>query len=357
MQVERHVLFWIVVGLILAFALKTLAPVLLPFVVGLAIAYFLNPIVDKLTSFGLPRVAGAVVLLLVSAAAVIAALVFLIPILAEQTQQLIATLPAEAARLKSLAETFAREQLGPRFPEAEASLNRAIASLTDLLPGLATSVAQSLWSHGTAAFNFFTLMLVTPLVAFYALLDWPKIVAKVDSWMPVHSASQVRQIAGDIDTTVSAFVRGQGIVCLILAAFYGIALSALGLRYGLLVGLLTGLLSFIPFAGWALGLLCALALAVVQFWPETLPILMVGGVFLAGQALDAALLSPQIVGSKIGLHPVWLIFSLLVFSYLFGFLGLLVAVPVAAAIGVLVRFGLDRYLNSSVYHGRDTPKA
>lgn len=356
MQIERHVLFWFLAAAILAFALKTLAPVLLPFVIGLAIAYFLNPIVDKLTSFGLPRLLGTVLLLLASAAAVMAALVFLIPILAEQTQQLVAALPAEAARFKTLAETFAREQLGPRFPEAEAALNRGMAGFTDSLPGLVTSLAQSLWSHGMAAFNFFTLMLVTPLVAFYALLDWPKIVAKVDSWMPLQNAGQIRQIAGDIDTRVSAFVRGQGIVCLVLAAFYAIALSALGLRYGLLVGLLTGLLSFIPFAGWALGLLSALALAVVQFWPDTFPILMVASVFLAGQALDAALLSPQIVGSKIGLHPVWLIFSLLVFSYLFGFLGLLVAVPVAAAIGVLVRFGLDRYLNSSVYHGHETPK-
>lgn len=356
MHVERHALFWILAAAVLAFALKTLAPVLLPFVIGLAIAYFLNPIVDKLTSVGLPRLVGTVLLLFISAAAVIAALVFLIPILAEQTQQLIAALPAEAARFKTLAETFAREQLGARFPEAEAALNRGMTGLTDSLPSLVTSIAQSLWSQGSAAFNFFTLMLVTPLVAFYALLDWPKIVAKVDSWVPLQNSGQIRQIASDIDTRVSAFVRGQGIVCLVLAAFYAIALSALGLRYGLLVGLLTGLLSFIPFAGWALGLLSALGLAVVQFWPETLPILMVGGVFLAGQALDAAFLSPQIVGSKIGLHPVWLIFSLLVFSYLFGFLGLLVAVPVAAAIGVLVRFGLDRYLNSTVYHGRETPK-
>lgn len=208
-----------------------------------------------------------------------------------------------------------------------------------------------------AAFNFLSLMLVTPLVAFYALLDWPKLLAKVDSWLPRANAGQIRMLAHEIDQRVSAFIRGQGVVCLVLAAFYAACLSALGLRYGLLVGLLTGLFSFIPFAGWAMGLLTATGLAIVQYWPLVTPILMVIGVFLAGQALDASLLSPQIVGSKIGLHPVWLIFSLLVFSYLFGFLGLLVAVPVAAAIGVLVRFALETYMRSSMYRGPDTPVA
>lgn len=349
MHFERHLLFWIAAAVILAVALTTLAPVLLPFVVGLSIAYFLNPVVDRLTSFGLPRLAGTILLLVLSTAALIAALVFVVPLLAEQAQQLIAAMPSEAERLKTLTEAMAKEHLGTRYPEAEAAFNRAISGMTDSLPGIVSGILQTAWSHGAAAFSFLTVMLVTPLVAFYALWDWPKIIAKVDSWLPLKSAPEIRAVASDIDMRVSAFIRGQGIVCMVLAAFYALCLSALGLKYGLLVGLLTGLFSFIPFAGWALGLIAAMALAVVQFWPELTPILLVGGVFLGGQALDAALLSPQIVGSKIGLHPVWLIFSLLVFSYLFGFLGLLVAVPVAAAIGVLVRFAINKYLHSSVY--------
>ena len=150
---------------------------------------------------------------------------------------------------------------------------------------------------------------------------------------------------------VSAFIRGQGVVCVILALYYSAALSLAGLEYGLLVGLATGVLSFVPFVGWALGLLTALSLAAVQFWPDATQIGIIGAVFAGGQLLDAAFLSPQIVGSRIGLHPVWLLFALFVFSYLFGFVGVLVAVPVAAAIGVLVRFALKLYLESSVYTG------
>jgi predicted PurR-regulated permease PerM len=351
MQFQRHAIFWLAAGLILVFAVDQLAPVLLPFVVGLTLAYFMNPIVDGLSALGLPRIISTVLLMLLATVAVIAAFVFLVPVVAEQAEQLIAALPSAAARLRTLIEEFARERLGPRFPEAVAALNRSMSSMSEALPGVATSVAQSVWSHGTAAFSFLSLMLVTPLVTFYALLDWPKMLAKLDSWLPRESAPVIRQIAHDIDNRVSAFIRGQGLVCLLLAAFYALALSALGLKYGLLVGLLTGLMSFVPFAGWALGLITATVLAVVQFWPDLNAILMIAGVFFAGQVLDAALLSPQIVGSKIGLHPVWLIFALLVFSYLFGFLGLLVAVPVAAAIGVLVRFGLGAYLGSPLYQG------
>jgi predicted PurR-regulated permease PerM len=353
MQFERHALFWMVAAILFVALLTLLAPVLLPFVVGLTLAYFLNPLVDGLSALKLPRWVSATIILLLSSLLIVTLVVFLIPVLAEQTESLVATLPGEMARLKALLEGFARERLGARFPEAEAAVGRGLNSMQEALPGIASNVAQALWSQGTAAFNFFTLMLVAPLVFFYALVDWPKMVAKVDSWLPRQNAPVIRALASEIDSRVSAFIRGQGTVCLVLAAFYAVALSALGLKYGLLIGLLTGLLSFIPFAGWALGLITATALAVVQFWPNVTSVMMVPGVFLAGQAIDAAVLSPQIVGSKIGLHPVWLIFALLTFSYLFGFLGLLVAVPVAAAIGVLVRFALRTYLDSSVYHGHD----
>jgi predicted PurR-regulated permease PerM len=192
---------------------------------------------------------------------------------------------------------------------------------------------------------------VTPLVVFYLLVDWHPMLNKVDGWLPRDHAPAVRRLAGEINDAVAAFIRGQGTVCLILAVFYAAALSFAGLKYGLLVGVATGILSFVPFVGWALGLITATGLAVVQFWPDVMSIALVMGVFLAGQALDAGYLSPQIVGSKIGLHPVWLIFALFVFSYLFGFIGVLVAVPVAAAVGVLARFALEQYLASPFYKG------
>jgi predicted PurR-regulated permease PerM len=226
---------------------------------------------------------------------------------------------------------------------------QAIASLSENWAVIARFIASSLWDQSRAVVNFFSLLLVTPLVVFYMLLDWDPMLAKINGWLPRAHAPTIRQLASDVNDAVSAFIRGQGTVCLILGVFYAAGLTAVGLRYGLLIGLATGIMAFVPFVGWALGLITASVLAVMQFWPDAVPLLMVIGVFLAGQAFDAGFLSPSIVGSKIGLHPVWLIFALFVFSYLFGFVGVLVAVPVAAAIGVLVRFALKVYLASPYY--------
>jgi predicted PurR-regulated permease PerM len=199
--------------------------------------------------------------------------------------------------------------------------------------------------------NFMSLLLITPLVVFYFLVDWHPMLAKVDGWLPRDHQATIRRLAAQINEAIAAFIRGQGLVCIILGLFYAAGLAWVGLRYGLLIGLATGLLAFVPFVGWILGLLIAGIMAVVEFWPQTWPLVKVGAIFACGMALDSALLSPKIVGSKIGLHPVWLIFALFVFSYLFGFVGMLVAVPVAAAIAVLVRFALEVYLSSTIYRG------
>jgi predicted PurR-regulated permease PerM len=199
--------------------------------------------------------------------------------------------------------------------------------------------------------NFLSLLLITPVVVFYLLVDWHPMLDKLDGWLPRDHVATIRRLADEINAAVSAFIRGQGTICLVLAGLYAAALSWAGVRYGLLIGLVSGLGSFIPFVGWALGLITAGAMAVTQPWPNVTLLLTVAGIYFAGMALDSAVLAPKIVGRKIGLHPVWMIFALFVFSYLFGFVGLLVAVPVAAATGVLVRFALELYLGSSVYTG------
>ncbi|MEL7303864.1 MAG: AI-2E family transporter, partial [Pseudomonadota bacterium] len=192
-------------------------------------------------------------------------------------------------------------------------------------------------------------LLITPVVLFYTLVDWNRMIARIKSWLPRDQAPTILRLAGEIDTAISAFIRGQGLVCIILGIYYVTALSFVGLEYGLLVGIATGILSFVPFVGWALGLITASVLALVQGWPDLTLFLGVLAIFAGSQILDAAFLSPKIVGSRIGLHPVWLIFALMTFSTLFGTVGVLVAVPLAAAVGVLVRFALELYLNSSFY--------
>ncbi len=351
MRIERQVVFWIAAGIALLMALSLLKDVLLPFIAGIVIAYSLSPLADRMAASGINRTAASALLVAFGAAVVIALGLLLLPLIAEQAEQLAASLPAAAERLYGLAAATLRDKFSVALPEFKAGLSQTGDALAQNWAWLANWLASSAWSGGRALFNFVSLILVTPLVVFYLLVDWHPMLAKIDRWLPRDHAETIRSLATEVNDAIAAFVRGQGVVCIILGILYAAALSFMGLDYGLLVGLMTGILAFIPFVGWALGFIVSAALAVVQFWPDATPLAIVAGIFLAGQALDAAFLSPKIVGSKIGLHPVWLIFALLVFSYLFGFVGVLVAVPVAAAIAVLVRFALALYLESEVYRG------
>lgn len=351
MQIERQFLFWLVAGLLLLAVIGLLKAILLPFVAGIVIAFFLNPVADRLTGWGFSRFAASLLIVACGLLLGVAAAVFIGPLLFDQARQFAAALPGEIERFRGFVEVTAQAWLGTNFDAFKQGLDRAAESASQNWATLAGQAVASLWSHGLALVNFVALMLVTPLVVFYVLVDWHPMLVKIDSWLPRQHAPAIRRLAAEINDSVSAFIRGQGTVCIILGTFYAAALTAIGLDYGLLVGLVTGLLAFIPVVGWVLGLVTATVLALVQFWPDLLPIALVVGVFLAGQGLDAGFLSPNIVGSKIGLHPVWLIFALFVFSYLFGIVGMLVAVPVAAAVAVLIRFGLDLYLSSSLYTG------
>ncbi|MCH9766025.1 MAG: AI-2E family transporter [Alphaproteobacteria bacterium] len=351
MRGERHIWFWLGAFVLLILLIALIKDILLPFVVGIVLAYFLNPIADRLSALGLNRVFSSALIVGGVAALVTAAIVLLAPLLFAQAQQLAAALPGEISRFTDLFEAWARARLGDRYPEVEQGLAKSSQTMAENVSGLVGWLATALWDRSLAIFNFMTLLLVTPVVMFYVLVDWYPMLNKIDGWLPRDQADTIRQLASDVNDAVAAFIRGQGTVCLILGTFYALALSLLGLKYGLLVGVITGILTFIPFVGWATGIITATTLAVIQYWPEMMPIVLVAGVFGVGQALDAAYLSPTIVGSKVGLHPVWLIFSLFVFSYLFGLVGVLIAVPLAAALGVVVRFLLKAYLGSSFYKG------
>jgi predicted PurR-regulated permease PerM len=198
-------------------------------------------------------------------------------------------------------------------------------------------------------------MIVTPVVAFYMLLDWDRMVARIDGLVPRENLETVRELSRQIDTTIAGFIRGQGTLCLVLGVYYATGLTLTGLNFGLLIGLFAGAISFIPYIGSTLGFVIAIGLALVQFWPDYLWIGLVAAVFVTGQFLEGNILQPKLVGNRVGLHPVWLMFALFAFGLLFGFVGLLVAVPVSAAIGVLVRFAISRYLDSDLYHGTPPP--
>lgn len=354
MKVERQVLFWLAALAALVVVIALLREVLLPFVVGMILAYALNPVAERLSRAGLSRAAASAVVVAILVLAAVLTLWLLLPPLVAQLQGLGETLPGALSRLRQVVEEIARERLGERFGEFKAAFDKSLAELEINWSAVVPQVLGSVWTKGLALVNFISLLLVTPLVVFYLLADWHAMLQRIDGWLPRDKAPTVRRLVGEMDAAIGAFIRGQGLVCLILAVLYAVGLTWAGLKHGLLIGVATGILSFVPFAGWALGFIVAAGMMLVQSWPDLMPLYKVAGIFLAGMALDSALLSPRIVGSRVGLHPLWLIFALFVFSYAMGFVGMLVAVPLAAAFAVLVRYGLEVYLGSEVYRGTGT---
>jgi predicted PurR-regulated permease PerM len=351
MTVQRQAGFWVAALAVLLLVLWLLQAILLPFIAGFVLAYFLDPVADRLEKLGLPRVAATAVILFGAIAFIVLAILGVAPVLGDQAIKLAADLPglgrALVARLNDITPPSIKDMLGHFGGDG----NTAIGDLAGKASGWLATVLQSVWSGGLALVNVLSLLIITPIVAFYLLLDWDHIVAKVDSWLPRDHLEEVRSIARDIDRTMAGFIRGQGTVCLVLGVFYALGLSLAGLKFGLAIGLGAGLLSFIPYIGAITGGVLAIGVALVQFWPDYGSIMIVVGVFAAGQFLEGNVLSPKLVGGSIGLHPVWMMFALFAFSYLFGFAGLLIAVPLAAATGVLVRYVLRKYLDSKLYKG------
>jgi predicted PurR-regulated permease PerM len=351
MTLQRQATFWIGALVVLIFILWSLQNILLPFIAGFVLAYFLDPVADRLESWGLPRIAATALILATAILAVVLAVLLVVPVVADQVVKLIADFPT---LIKSIVASF-NERAPQSLKELVANSNTDLQGQLTTYAGKAAvwfgSFLGSIWTGSWALINVFSLMIITPIVAFYLLADWDHIVAIIDSWLPRQHADELREIARDIDKAMSGFIRGQGTVCLLLGIFYATGLSLVGLKSGMAIGFAAGFLSFIPYVGALMGGLMAIGVGLVQFWPNEMQVLAVLAVFLVGQFIEGNFLSPKLVGGSIGLHPVWMMFALLAFSYVFGFLGLLLAVPLAAATGVFVRYGLKRYLASKFYTG------
>lgn len=348
--VERHVIFWVAALVLVVLALWLLSEILLPFIAGLAIAYLLTPVTDRLERIGVNRLAAALLIITVVVLALVYLILLVAPILGTQLSSFIESVPGYVTKLQALLSDPGRPWL-QKLLGAGFSTDKSIGDLMTQGVGWLTAFLHSLWSGGRALVSVFSLVVVTPVVAFYLIYDWHRMISSVDGWIPVRQRETVRELAREIDAAISGFVRGQTAVCLILGSFYAVALTLSGLNFGLLIGLISGLITFVPYVGSMTGLVLSLGVAVAQFWPNYASILIVLGIFLVGQFVEGNVLSPKLVGESVGLHPVWVIFALLAFGYMFGFVGLLVAVPLAATIGVLSRFALRRYLQSSFYTG------
>jgi predicted PurR-regulated permease PerM len=348
---RRQVLFWIGAAALFVLFLYVFSSILLPFFAGMILAYFLDPVADRLERLGLSRLAATIFILVCFLLALVLGLILVIPILASQLADFIARIPDYFSRLQDLLTNIDPALLGETIGVNPEGLREGLNSLMTQGAGFLTTLFQSIWNSGRTLVDIAGLFVITPVVAFYMLLDWDRMVETVDGWVPRDHLHEVRQIATDIDRAVAGFVRGQGTVCLILGVFYAIGLTVVGLNFGLLIGLFVGLISFIPYVGSLIGLVLSLGVALVQFWPEWQWVVAVAVIFFTGQFFEGNILQPKLVGKSVGLHPVWLMFALFAFGALFGFVGLLVAVPAAAAVGVLARFAVSRYLASPLYRG------
>jgi predicted PurR-regulated permease PerM len=356
MTLQRQMIFWTAALVILILALWLLGDIMLPFIAGLALAYFLDPVADALERLGLPRLAATLVILIASLVAIAVLLLLLLPVLGDQITRFTSNLPSLMQALVKLFNDLAPQWLKEMLAASGTNVPASLSDLAGKAAGWLATILTSILTGGLALVNVISLLIVTPIVAFYMLNDWDHMVAKVDGWLPRDHHNTIRSLARQIDEAMAGFIRGQGTVALFLGIFYAAGLSFAGLNFGLLIGLGAGLLSFIPYIGTIIGGVLAIGMALIQFWPDWVQILIIVAIFVAGQFIEGNFLSPYLVGNRIGLHPVWLMFALFAFGYLFGFVGLLLAVPLAAAAGVLVRFALQQYLKSPLYLGVPTQK-
>jgi predicted PurR-regulated permease PerM len=347
----RQALFWLLALALFFLLLHLLSGMLLPFVAGFGIAYLLAPLVAWLTRWRLPRGLASVAVLLLFILLLVAVILLIVPVLELQAAQLVRAAPALAGFVREEAQhllDLAQEQLPP---DQVQKAQEMIGSWTGAALGWVAGLLQGLLTRGLAIANVLALLLITPLVAFFMLRDWPTIVAKCDELLPRAYAATIREQMRLVDATISGYIHGQALVSLIIGIYYAIALSIVGLNFAFILAIVVGILSFIPYVGEAVGVLLALGLAAMQ-WGTWGKLVVVAVIFVVGHLLAADFLQPKLIGSRVHLHQVWVIFALLAFAQLFGFLGVLLALPAAAVTGVVVRFALSRYRQSALYDPR-----
>ena len=338
-------------GVCAAWFLYAIQDILLPFILAFVLAYILHPTVESLCRRRLGRglatglVEGGFLLL------ILAIFLLIVPILQTQVVDFIRRIPQFSAAVWNNLKDLLTSTRDTVSPEQLADLSDAVSgSVMHILTAIGAALSRVL-SNGIAVFNLLALVLITPVVLFYVLRDWKEIQMRISQWVPKSQEKTAASIWKEIDRTLSGFIRGQALVCVILGLFYGIGLSCVGLDFGILVGLLAGLLSFIPYFGFGTGLILSLFLGLMQplsggQWGA------LAAVFIIGQILEGYVLTPKLVGDRVGLSPVWVIFALLAGGSLAGFLGILVAVPTAAVIGVIVRRLIQWYQQTDFYRGK-----
>lgn len=356
MSLRTQVLVWVGFTVVAILLIWLFRPILLPFIIGIALAYVLNPAVNFVQRSGISRGWSSLIVLLAVIGLIIGVFVVITPLVATQISGLLSRLPALVTDLQHVVQSIdpqLKDWLGAeRAAQLEAFLAQFLGSGIEFVGGLTAQVAQS----GLTVLNTIAVLFLTPVIAFYLLLDWEGMVRSIDDLLPREHRREVRTVLDEIDRSMAGVIRGQGGIMLVLCVYYGTALTLTGLNFGLVIGLVTGLLSFVPFLGFITGFVLSMVIASVQYAPNWWFVGIVFVVYAIGQFLEANILYPRLVGQSININPVWLIFALFAFAFLFGIVGLLLAVPLAAITATLIRYALRRYKGSALYRGERPPK-
>ena len=352
MSRRETALFWLAGGALLLMFLLAVKSVLFPFVVALIMAYLLDPAADKLEHIGLSRSVSTLCITILLFLVLVGIILLLGPLLYNQLLAFLKKVPAYIQFFSDEILPLISDTIRTVDPAAVEQAKSAMSDSSGKMAGFIGKFIGNLWDSGIAVINILSLFFITPIVTFYILRDWDRLIAKANGLLPPKYANVIRQQAYEIDRTLAGYIRGQTYVCLLLGAFYAIGLSIIGLEFGLIIGMVTGILCFIPYVGMLFGLATALLIGFFQFEGDLIQLAVIAGIFLAGQVIEGNFITPKLVGEEVNLHPVWLIFGMLCGGALFGFTGILLAVPITAIIGVLVRFGVSRYMHSELYQQR-----
>ncbi|MBE1282998.1 MAG: AI-2E family transporter [Rhodobacteraceae bacterium] len=350
LSAKQQFSYWGLTALVIVLCLWFLGDVLLPFVLGGAIAYFLDPVADRLERMGLSRVGATALITITAILTFLIMLLAVLPLLINQLIDLVQVLPQLIKDLRVFINTHF-----PSLLDENSQMHQALTTLGESFKETGVALVEAAVNSAMSLINVIVLVVIVPVVSVYLLLDWDNMVARIDELLPRDHLQVIRKLAADIDEVLASFIRGMGTVCLILGTYYAVALMIVGLDFGLAVGSIAGLVTFIPYLGALIGGALAIGLALFQFWGDWVSIGLVALIFVTGQIAEGNFLTPKLVGDSVGLHPVWLLLALSVFGALFGFVGMLVAVPIAAAMGVVARFLVEHYLGSRLYQGRSHP--
>lgn len=345
---DKIIVSFLIGALFLAFFLL-IKPILFPFIAALVIAYLFNPLAARLEKLKLSRTLSVVAIISIILIILEALLILVLPLLYDQMTSLINSIPKYAETfIKDVYPNFRQSALEHGF-KLEYNLSNYFSgeNIKDVF-SYSGGIFDYFLKSGIVLVNIFSLIFITPVLVFYILRDWNSIVKSIDNHLPVGQKKNIRNIFSDMDKTLSSCIHGQFNVCVILGLFYSCGLTLTGLNFGFLIGFLTGFMSFIPYVGMLVGVVIAIIIALFQWGLDWFHIGIVSIVFILGQIIESNFLTPKLVGDKIGLHPVWVIFGLFVFGILFGFVGILLALPLTAIFGVLIKFALSQYRSKFV---------